>query len=205
MEGNEGKAPRPLTSRTSATPAPDSKSDRVRLPTPSELDDWPGLDEALEELLAEKRAKEAAKKGTYPTAMALVIARAMKRVAVKYADLGLARRAKYLENEALSALKNGQSALSNPREINSRRRGLSTTPAPDAESDYPVGSPRLQFASATLPSVLDPSGSRTTSTSRIGPSFVNCALIRSNSSSSVAPSAGPLLSSPAIFTADSCA
>ena len=41
--------------------------------------------EALEELLAEKRAKEAAKKGKYPTAAALVMARMMKRIAVKYA------------------------------------------------------------------------------------------------------------------------
>jgi hypothetical protein len=89
------------------------------LPTPSELDDWPGLNEALEELLAEKRAKEAAQKGNYPTAMALVQARAMKRVAVKYADLGLARRATSLHKETLSALKKGQSALSNPREFNS--------------------------------------------------------------------------------------
>jgi hypothetical protein len=126
--GNEGEkpAPRPLTSRTSATPAPDSQSDRVRLPTPSELDDWPGLDEALEELLAEKRAKEAAKKGKYPTAMALVMARTMKRIAVKYADLALARRANSLEKEALSALQKRQSALSNPREINSGE-GTSTT------------------------------------------------------------------------------
>jgi hypothetical protein len=38
------------------------------LPTPSELDGWPGLDEANERLLAEKRAKEAAKKSKHPTA-----------------------------------------------------------------------------------------------------------------------------------------
>jgi hypothetical protein len=54
----------------------------------------------------------------YPTAMALVMARAMKRIAVKYADLALARRANSLEKEALSALKKGQSALSDPRDIN---------------------------------------------------------------------------------------
>jgi hypothetical protein len=62
------------TSRTAA-------GTRVRLPTPSELDDWPGLDEANERLLAEKRAKEAAKKGKYPTVAALVMARTMKRIA----------------------------------------------------------------------------------------------------------------------------
>jgi hypothetical protein len=41
--------------------------------------------EGLEELLAEKRAKERIQK-KYPTAAALVMARAMKRVAVKSAD-----------------------------------------------------------------------------------------------------------------------
>jgi hypothetical protein len=50
---------------------------------------------------------------------------------------------------------------------------------------------------------FDPSGSRTTSRSRIGPSFVNSVLIRASSSSSVAPSVGFLLSSPASRTADS--
>jgi hypothetical protein len=47
---------------TSTTTALDPKSlkDRARLPSPSELDDWPGLDEANERLLAEKRAKEQA-------------------------------------------------------------------------------------------------------------------------------------------------
>ena len=58
---------------------------------------------------------------------ALVMARMMKRLAVKYADLGLAQRARYLEKEALSALKNRQSALSNPREIISVGQGTSTT------------------------------------------------------------------------------
>jgi hypothetical protein len=104
------------------------------LPTPSELDDWPGLDEANERLLAEKRAKEAAKKGKYPTAMALVMARTMKRIAVKYADLALARRANSLEKEALSALQKRQSALSNPRPTFTEGQGTSTTPAPDPKS-----------------------------------------------------------------------
>ena len=40
--------------------------------------------------------------------------------------------------------------------------------------------------------VLDPLGPRTTSRSMIGPSFTNSALIRSNSSSSVAPVPGPI-------------
>jgi hypothetical protein len=38
VDGNEGKAPTPLTSRISATQAADSKSDRVRLPAPSGMD-----------------------------------------------------------------------------------------------------------------------------------------------------------------------
>ena len=80
--------------------------------------------EGLEELLAEKRAKERMPE-KFPTVMALVMARTMKRVAAKYADFGLARRAKYLEKEALSALKNGQSALSSPLPTNSGVEGMS--------------------------------------------------------------------------------
>ena len=53
---------------------------------------------------------------------------------------------------------------------------------------------------ARPPSV--PSGSRTISRSRIGPSLVNCVLTRTSSSSSVAPFVGFLLSSPARRTAD---
>jgi hypothetical protein len=66
--------------------------------------------------------------------MALVMARMMKRVAAKYGDLGLAREANSLHKEALSALRKGQSALSNPRPTNSRRQATSTTPAIDSKS-----------------------------------------------------------------------
>ena len=48
----------------------------------------------------------------FPTAMALVMARAAKRVAGKHGDLGLARAAKKLEQEAHLAIKNRQSELS---------------------------------------------------------------------------------------------
>jgi hypothetical protein len=41
---------------------------------------------------------------TFPTAAALIMARAMRRLAVKYGDLGLARRAKELDKRAQSAL-----------------------------------------------------------------------------------------------------
>ena len=118
--------PRPTPTRgqeASTTPALDPKSlkDRARLPTPSELDSWSAGLEGLQELLTEKQAKERMQ-AKYRTAAALVMARMLKRIAVKYTDFGLARRAKYLEKEALSALKNWQSALSNPREINAGRQ-----------------------------------------------------------------------------------
>jgi hypothetical protein len=76
------------------------------------------MDEVLERLVAEKRAKERQEK--YSTAAALVMARVMKRVAVKYADLGLARDANSLHKEALSALQK-----SNPRPMNSDGQGKS--------------------------------------------------------------------------------
>lgn len=43
--------------------------------------------------------------------MALVMARAMRRVAVKYADFGLARQARDLHKEAMSAIEKRQSVL----------------------------------------------------------------------------------------------
>jgi hypothetical protein len=52
----------------------------------------------------------------YPTAAALVMARTMKRVAVKHGDLDLARRAKELDEEARSALAKRQSTLGNSEE-----------------------------------------------------------------------------------------
>jgi hypothetical protein len=50
-----------MTSQMSKPPAdsPKSLKDRARLPSSSELDDWAGLDETLEKLVADKRAKEA--------------------------------------------------------------------------------------------------------------------------------------------------
>ena len=47
----------------------------------------------------------------YPTAMALVMARAMRRVAVKYEDFGLARQARALHQKAMLAITNRQSVL----------------------------------------------------------------------------------------------
>jgi hypothetical protein len=67
----------------------------------------------------------------YPTTLASAMARALKRVAVKYA---VARRAKYLEKETLSALKDRQSALSYPREINSGGHAPSTIADPNPKS-----------------------------------------------------------------------
>ena len=51
-------------------------------------------------------------KQNYPTAVALVIARTMKRVASKHGDLDLARRAKGLEQQAMDAIRKRQSVLS---------------------------------------------------------------------------------------------
>ena len=59
---------------------------------------------------------------SYPTAAALVQARAMKRVAGKYGDLNLARRAKALEKDAKEALAKRQSVLSAPQKKNSETR-----------------------------------------------------------------------------------
>ena len=64
---------------------------------------------------------------------------------------------------------------------------------------------QTDFTYLKVTGCLDPCGSRTTSRSRIGPSFVNSPLIRSTNSSSVAPSAGPWVISPASRTADSLA
>ena len=112
--------------------------------------------EALEELLAEKRAKEAAKKGKYPTAAALVMARMMKRIAVKYADLDLAREASSLHKQAISALKKKQSALSSPPETNSGE-GTSTT---KSEKRVIAGPSRIDGESLALSSLRTaPAGS----------------------------------------------
>jgi len=51
---------------------------------------------------------------SYPTAMALAMARTQKRIAGKNGDLSLARRAKELHAQATSAIKKRQSVLSDP-------------------------------------------------------------------------------------------
>jgi hypothetical protein len=74
--------------------------------------------EAIEEAIQErKRAKSTSptQQGSYPTAAALVMARTMKRLARKYGDPDLARRAKELNELAQEALMNRQSNLSNSR------------------------------------------------------------------------------------------
>jgi hypothetical protein len=52
-------------------------------------------------------------KGEMPTAAALALARACRRVAVKHQDLSLLGASKDLEKRALSAVKRRQSVLSN--------------------------------------------------------------------------------------------
>ena len=70
----------------------------------------------------------------FPTAAALVMARTLKRVAVKFADLGLARLANSLHKEALSALRNRQFSLSNSPTMKTRGQETSTTPTIDPKS-----------------------------------------------------------------------
>ena len=75
-----------------------------------------GMKEAVETLRKQAESLSppggSTKEQSYPTAMALDMARSMKRVATKQADLDLARRAKQLEKAARSALKKRQSVLS---------------------------------------------------------------------------------------------
>lgn len=59
--GKGGRSVQGLTpEKAKANPDLKSLKERARLPTPSELADWPGLDEANQRLLAAKRAKEQA-------------------------------------------------------------------------------------------------------------------------------------------------
>ena len=103
-------------------PIPEKTGDRVRPLTPSEMEAM--VDRHQEQALAEAADRYKAKKGSsghkspassrtaYPTASALVMARAMKRVAGKHGDLGLARRARDLLKQAMQAIKKRQSVLS---------------------------------------------------------------------------------------------
>lgn len=50
----------------------------------------------------------------FPSAAALVLARAANRVALKHADFGLARAAKQLRLQAMAAIKRRESVLSVP-------------------------------------------------------------------------------------------
>jgi hypothetical protein len=71
------------------------------------------LAQGLKELLAERRMSEGRNQKRFPTVAALVMARAAKRVARKYGELGLARAAKDLEKRAMSSLKMRLSFLIN--------------------------------------------------------------------------------------------
>jgi hypothetical protein len=124
--------------------SPSSKAP-ARLPTPSEADAMvdrdtlAGIKEGAERM---NRGKSPSLGGSatlmsrgheeldnYPTAMALVMARVLKRIAVKNADLGLMRDAKSLDREANVALKARQPLL---------RRALPT------DADDAPGSSRQQ-------------------------------------------------------------
>lgn len=96
----------------------DEPADGVRAPTPSEAENMVDLDQiqALRELAEEKGSSghksPASSHTAYPTGRALVMARAMRRVAEKHGDLGLARRARDLLKQAMQAIKKRQSVLS---------------------------------------------------------------------------------------------
>jgi hypothetical protein len=73
-----------------------------------------------------------ASKQEYPTAMAFVMARTMKRLAGEKEDLGLARRAKELHAQATSAIKKRHSVLTDE---NPKRLQTSLTPTPSKITD----------------------------------------------------------------------
>ncbi len=82
-----------------------------------------GMREAVERLKANgslaRRSKDLPHTAKFPTAVALVMARAAKRVGMKHGDLGLVRAANSLQKRAVDSLKKKQSVLSNPPSTNS--------------------------------------------------------------------------------------
>ena len=89
--------------------------------------------EGLEELLAGRGPRRGCRRNSRPWRRWLWRAM-MERIAIKYADLNLAREANSLHKEALSALKKRQSALNSQPETNSGGRERPPTPAPDQKS-----------------------------------------------------------------------
>lgn len=69
-----------------------------------------------------------------PTAAALVMAQTLKRVAVKFAGLGLARLANSIHKEALSAIRKRQFSVSNSPTRKIWGQETSTTPTIDPKS-----------------------------------------------------------------------
>jgi hypothetical protein len=97
---------------------PSSKA-LARLPTPSEQGAMVDRDQlaAMHELLAKRRAENRSSSGMtlrqkFPTAAALAMAKAVKRLGVKYGDFGLVKAAKSLGGEANAAFKARQPVLS---------------------------------------------------------------------------------------------
>jgi hypothetical protein len=97
----------------------------LRSPTPSEMDTQTisALIRGAQELLEEQGLSGASSPPTrmatgyqtkFPTAVALAMARMMKRLAGKNADLDLARVAKKLHNDATASLRKRQSVLNVP-------------------------------------------------------------------------------------------
>jgi hypothetical protein len=112
-----GAAASPSTTKSMRAPA--------RSPTPSEMDTQTisALIRGAQELLEEQGLSGASSPPTrmatgyqkkFPTAVALAMARSMKRLAGKNADLDLARVAKKLHNDATASLRKRQSVLNVP-------------------------------------------------------------------------------------------
>jgi hypothetical protein len=97
---------------------------------------------------------------SYPTVGALIMARAMKRLAGKYEDLGLARYADLLNTEAVEALRKRHSALSKEaldtlRRAKNKEASLALRNAQMASPQIPIvsdsaGEPKIERDQLTL-------------------------------------------------------
>ena len=105
--------------------ASSSAARACRSPTPSEMEAMVDRDqlEAMQEAVKILKARKGVSRGKgsgiitnqkFPTAAALVMARAASRLAAKHGDLALARVAKALNKEALDALRKRHSVLGGP-------------------------------------------------------------------------------------------
>jgi hypothetical protein len=103
------------------------------------------------------------------------MARTMKRIAVKSADLGLAREANSLEKRALSALRKRQSSLDDPRlsrdnlDENGERRSECEAAAGSGNIIFPGVAVRKHFLGDAIRDHVTPSNGRFAITISIHP------------------------------------